>query len=422
MRSKKRGDPMAITDKDKTILRDLARQVAEIAALPVMAERRELWKKHNALERVRPMVLVFPEGSWREIFPEDQLECESDEARQMEDRLRGRVIYREQLDDDSVTEAEITVSKAITNTGWGIEAKFVDSPQARGAWGFDPVIDSPSDLEKITTPEVRHDEAETQRRLDQAHDLFDGILDVRLTGVTHVSFHLMGLYCRWRGLEQVMWDMCENPGFLHDAMARLEAAYRGLMEQYVELNLLCLNNNGAYHSSGGVGYTDEIPPGDVDPEHVRPCDVWASAEAQELAQVGPAMHEEFALQYERRLLEPYALNGYGCCEDLTHKLDYVFTIPNIRRISISPFADVEACAQRLDGDYIFSWKPHPAHLVGAFDPDHIRAYIRHTLEVTRGCVVEMILKDTHTCENHPERFTQWTQIARELAEEYGSRA
>jgi len=31
-----------------------------------------------------------------------------------------------------------------------------------------------------------------------------------------------------------------------------------------------------------------------------------------------------------------------------------------------------------------------------------------------GCVLEMILKDTHTCENHPERFDQWTRIAREL--------
>jgi hypothetical protein len=30
-----------------------------------------------------------------------------------------------------------------------------------------------------------------------------------------------------------------------------------------------------------------------------------------------------------------------------------------------------------------------------------------------GCVFEMILKDTHTCEHHPERFDAWTRIARE---------
>ncbi len=41
--------------------------------------------------------------------------------------------------------------------------------------------------------------------------------------------------------------------------------------------------------------------------------------------------------------------------------------------------------------------------------------IRHTLDVARanGCVLEMILKDTHTCEHHGERFDAWTRIARE---------
>jgi hypothetical protein len=46
----------------------------------------------------------------------------------------------------------------------------------------------------------------------------------------------------------------------------------------------------------------------------------------------------------------------------------------------------------------------------------VRAYLQHALDVTHGCVVEMILKDTHTCQNHPERFTAWTDIARELVE------
>ncbi|MCX5673202.1 MAG: hypothetical protein NTU94_17950, partial [Planctomycetota bacterium] len=148
----------------------------------------------------------------------------------------------------------------------------------------------------------------------------------------------------------------------------------------------------------------------------RPRDLWASAEAQELAQVSPEMHAEFSTAYEKRLLAPFGLNGYGCCEDLTLKLADVFTIPNIRRISISPFANVDACAERLGNRYIFSWKPNPAHLVGRFDPKALRAYIGHTLQVARGGVLEMILKDTHTCENHPERFTEWTRIARDLVE------
>jgi hypothetical protein len=122
------------------------------------------------------------------------------------------------------------------------------------------------------------------------------------------------------------------------------------------------------------------------------------------------------MAYESELLEPFGLNGYGCCEPLTGgKLEHVFELPNMRRISISPFADVEEAAEKLKSDYIYSWKPHPAHLCGEFNPERIRSYIRHALEVAdaHGCVFEMVLKDTHTCDHRPERFTRWTEIARE---------
>ena len=214
-----------------------------------------------------------------------------------------------------------------------------------------------------------------------------------------------------------MLDMYENPGMLHDAMAFLEEGHKHILKQYLDLNLLSLNNDGTYHNSGGNGYTDELPMPGFDPDCVRLCDMWGSAEAQEMAQVSPEMHAEFILEYEKRLLEPFALTGYGCCEDLTRKLDYVFTIPNIRRISISPWADVDICAGKLQDKYIFSWKPMPAHLVGEFNTQLIRDYIRHALDVTKGSVLEMILKDTHTCEHHPERFDEWTRIARELIDE-----
>ncbi|MFW6162487.1 MAG: hypothetical protein ACODAJ_06930 [Planctomycetota bacterium] len=409
---------MPISASDRRILRDLAKRVAEIASLPVMAERRAMWTRHNGLERVRPMILVFPEGSWGELLPQDVLECEGEQARRIEWRLRSRIYYHEQLDDDTVIEGEWAVGKAVRRTGWGLEPEQIPATEARGAWKFKPVIHQPSDLEKLRFPEVSHDEEATQRNLVEAQDLFGDILDVRLKGVCHISFHLMAFYCRLRGLAEVMMDMAVHPGWLHDAMALLEEGNRRLVQQYIDLGLLDLNNDGTYHSSGGNGYTDELPQPDFDGETVRPCDMWASAEAQELAQVSPAMHREFSLDYERRLLAPFGLNGYGCCEDLTHKLDDVLAIPNIRRISISPFADVEACAERLGSQAIFSWKSHPSHLVGAFDADFIRAYIRHTLDVTRGCVIEMILKDTHTCEHHPERFTRWIHIARDLAERY----
>ncbi len=403
---------------DRTILRGLAQQVAEIAALPIQDTRRRLWVEHNSLRTQRPMMLIFPEGAWQELLPESALLCTDEEARRIEWQLRSRVYHHVHFQDDTVIEGEWIVGKVIRSSGWGLEPKRIPSPEARGAYMFDPVLLEPADLHKLRFPEMTYDADATERALDQAQDLFGDILQVRLKGVGHLSYHLMNQYVHWRGLEAAMLDMCLQPQFLHDAMAILEEGHRRILDQYVEQNLLSLNNDGTYQNSGGNGYTDELPKPGFDPARIRPCDMWASAESQELAQVGPKHHAEFALRYERRLLAPFGLTGYGCCENLTHKLDDVLTLPHLRRISISPFADVERCAERLGGDVIFSWKPHPAHLVGDFDEVAIRSYIRHALETTQreGCVLEMVLKDTHTCEHRPERFDRWTQIARQEIE------
>jgi hypothetical protein len=423
-----------ISAPDRKRLRDLAKKVAEIAALPVMGERRQLWKKHNSLQRVRPMVLVFPEGAWRELLPDSALACAGKEARRIEAELRRRIYTREHFHDDTVCVTSWVLHKSWKNSGWGLEPKWRPATEAQGARGFDPVLRTPADLKKLRRPEISLDERETRRRMQEMQDLFGDLLDVQLRGITTFSIHIMSQYTALRGLDQVMMDMVENPAMLHDAMAFYAEAHRDLIRQYERLRLFSLNNDNSYHSSGGNGWTDELPkplygranneasslraPG-FNPDHVRPRDLWASAEAQEMALVSPEMHEEFILSYERKLLAPFGLNGYGCCEDLTRKLDYVFRIPGIRRISISPFADVDACAEKLKGRYIFSWKPRPSDLVGDFNPKRVRDYIAHALRAAEanGCVLEIILKDTHTCDGHPERFTEWTRIARQLIQD-----
>jgi hypothetical protein len=93
-----------ISALDRKVLRDLARRVAEIAALQVQAERRELWKIHNDLQPVRPLMLVFPEGSWEELLTGKELRCEGEEVRSIEWELRNRIYYHEHFQDDTVIE------------------------------------------------------------------------------------------------------------------------------------------------------------------------------------------------------------------------------------------------------------------------------------------------------------------------------
>ena len=75
----------------------------------------------------------------------------------------------------------------------------------------------------------------------------------------------------------------------------------------------------------------------------------------------PAMHEEFGLAYERRWLERFGLAYYGCCEPL-HRQDRRSwqSIPNLRKISISPWADVGPRPSGCEGRYVMSLKPSPS--------------------------------------------------------------
>ncbi|RMD82177.1 MAG: hypothetical protein D6820_04085 [Lentisphaerae bacterium] len=404
-----------VSEEDKNILRELAKKVAELAARPEMEERKRLWTEHNDLKLRRPLILVFPEGSWQELLPAASREVEEEGLWPVERELKRRIYTAEHLGDDSVIVDEWPVTSVVRQvSGWGLEEKRVPSPEQRGAWHYEPVLHSAADVARLRIPELYFDETATKARVEFFEELFGDILKVRYKGVHHITYHLMKQYTSWRGLEEMMMDIYCNPQLIHDVMEFLVEAHSRILEFYREHNLLRLNNDNTYQGSGGNGWTRSLPADDFSGV-VRPQDMWSFAESQELAQVGPEHHNQFALAYEKRLLAPFGLTAYGCCEDLSRKLDYVCTIPNLRRISISPWADVEIAAAGLQDRYIFSWKPNPAHLVGRFDPEMIRSYIRHTLEVAKehGCILELVLKDTHTCDGEPERFSTWTRIARE---------
>ena len=201
---------MQIGEPDRAILRDLAKRVAEIAALDIQAERRQMWKQHNSLHRVRPMVLVFPEGAWRELLPDDALRCEGKDARRVEWQLRSRIYQHEHLHDDMVIEAEWFVDAVIRGDGWGLEPAWRQTDNPTGAKGFDPVINSPADLKKLRFPEYTYDKDATDHLEAGCRELFGDILQIKRRGVRRLGFSLMRLYSDRRGLGQAMLDMSRH--------------------------------------------------------------------------------------------------------------------------------------------------------------------------------------------------------------------
>ena len=229
---------------------------------------------------------------------------------------------------------------------------------------------------------------------------------------------LAGTFVELRGLTQAMMDMCDRLEWVHGLIDFLAEGMHRVIRSLEEQCLLGLNHREEYVGSGGMGYTDELPADDYDGKLVRPKDMWGFSTAQGFSDVSPAMHDEFILAHKKPLLDLFGVNCYGCCEPLHGKLDIVLEIPRIRRISISPWADVPTSAERLGSDYIFSWKPNAARLVGVrFDGELIRTEIEQTIDVCRGngCRMEIVLKDTHTCNDEPRRFDDWSRIVSGMA-------
>jgi hypothetical protein len=75
----------------------------------------------------------------------------------------------------------------------------------------------------------------------------------------------------------------------------------------------------------------------------------------------------------------------------------------------------------LEDRCVYSRKPAPSMLaVPRVDADAVRADIRATLDVTRGCVVELVMKDNHTLGHNPENLIDWVRIAREEIDRRGA--
>jgi len=121
-------------------------------------------------------------------------------------------------------------------------------------------------------------------------------------------------------------------------------------------------------------------------------------------------------QYQFPVMERFGLVSYGCCEPLNQRWEIIKKIPNLRRVSVSPWADIADMAEKLGGDYICSLKPLPADLARPhIDCEHIRKKLREVIRQTRGCRVEIVLKDTHTIGNNPQNVIDWCRIAMEEA-------
>ncbi len=408
-----------LNTKDISVLRELSAHVADIAALPVQEEKRALWRRLNARKPVRPMVMI-DQVCWNEMNIGDELtlRCSDAECRKYEEYLRRTLYQWKHFPVDMVVEPFIRVPMAICNSGFGIiiqeEIAVSDATNSVVGHKYENQFQTEADLEKISMPEISHDTAETERRLTAAREIFDGRLEVRPQGVD-AYLSLWDPVATWMGVENALYALVDKPDFMHRLLARMTDGYLGMLDQLEMQGLLCWPQS-LIHCTGA--YTDELPAPGYDADKPRTRDIWTFGLAQMLSTVSPAMFKEFEVDYASRICARFGLVYYGCCDPLDGKMTEVRMIPNVRKVSMSPWVNEERGAAEIGGDFVYSRKPSPALVaMDHFHHDQVRDDLVKTKNTCdkHGCPLEFILKDISTVRHEPERLSEWARIAMQVA-------
>ncbi|MCL2158576.1 MAG: hypothetical protein FWH48_04135 [Oscillospiraceae bacterium] len=412
--------------KEKEILHKLAKEVAKISALPIQQKTLDEWKALNTLNPKRPMFMI-DQLPWKELNRDKEmnLECEDWLTRNFEWQLRETLYRWKHMPDDRVVTDMIRVPKAIANTGFGIsvEEDRIAGPEGSSADSHDykDILKTEEDIEKIQKPKIWEDKEASNSYLEKAKDIFDGI--IRTTQGTEFVWncHVWDTITQWRGIEACMYDISDRPEFIHKIVGKMFGFFHHMVDEYEKLGLIAVGAPMAHYSGA---YCDELPgyngESEQELEKFRHSakNSWTIGAAQLFSVVSPKLHEEFEISYQQKWYERFGLGYYGCCDPLDKKIDIVAKLPNLRKISMSPWVDMERGSEAMAGRFVFSRKPNPAFLSSeaAWSPELVRK------DLIDACTIagkhknpcELILKDVSTIGNKPERLWEWAKIAAEV--------
>ncbi len=411
---------VVITNADLKILRALAEPFCEIAQRKIQRERIERYYRTNNLETGRPVVLI-DEVPWGEIRDES-LACRcAPECRWIEEPLRRTLYQWDHFQVDRVVPPVFHVPKKIHSTGIGLEVQETwirgDTGSYAAAHEYQDLLKTDDDLGRLRMPVITHDRDATERALEQAEGVFSGLLPVKPSG-HYLQTNLWDTIARYRGVDNLLLDLAERPDFMHRTVQRFAeiaaATFRQMTEQgLLDSDLLLVHCTPAC--------ARELPAGDY-VGVVRPKDVWGRCAAQIFGSVSPEMHDEFDLAYNEKLFGDCGLLYYGCCEPMDRKIHLLRKrFRNLRKISITPWADPERAAEQMGADFVMAAKPNPAFVSSStFNPKPVEDEMIRYLEACRRheTPCEFVLKDVSTIANKPENLTLWAETVNRVIDRY----
>lgn len=403
---------------DTAILRLLAQRYAGYASLDVQAEKKRLWQNLNIASMERPLVL-FDQLPWNELDVDGSLVCRVSDPywRGVENALRREIYKWEHMPADIVLNPYILIYRPINYTGYGVAShvttSVTDASSDVVGQAYACQFKSAEDIAKIRTPQAILNREYEAAVAAEADELFKGIIEWRFAGmILHLG--LWDFITQWMGVEEIYTDIYDNPDLLHAIMERLTTGTAELIEQMNRDGLFDVNINVCHCSHTFL-------PDDTDGRAPVSQNTWAFGLAQLFSSVSPAVTAEFEVPYMKRLFPYFGNMYYGCCDRLDDRIDVVMQMPNIRKLSCSPWSNPEIFASKLPKNIVMSAKPNPALFASSpFSREAVKADLTKTMAAAKryGCSLEFIYKDVSTVKYRPQSLWETAKLAVETAENF----
>jgi len=390
------------TPTDRSRLRSVAAEYAQMVNSDDMIRRREKWRLSNRLlERTVPFHIEDNGTFFADLTPKP--ECEGEFERGCEAHFLRCLTNLRLIPDDRVFPASFWVHWHIGRTSVCPDLQVRRVPDHRGRdLGYEtnkPLADLAPGLAKLRQTEFSVNREATWEQAERAEALFGDILPVEIvngyaslvagTSMAGQAVHLMGM-------DHFYMNMLDQPENVHAFMVFLADDAERYASWLEDEGLLTPNGRELDCGSGSCVYSDELPRREIAPgERVLLADTWGFIEAQEAVGLSPEMYATFIHPYQRRVGDRYGLINYGCCEPVHHFWPTLAQFHNLRKVTVSPWCDVASISASVGKNVVLSRKPHPMKLCGpTFDARAFADDIAETLAIAQDNFIELVFRDT----------------------------
>ncbi len=446
-----------------THLNALVDRVIEAASDPVYEKRKDMYTRHNRLEKVEkvPVGVHLHNGYrliWQELIPPETIISRDPLERDIELQLRQKLYRHDHIPDDEVLLPTVWINpvrppgpdesaarpsqpfpaeRSTQSSGapaaegpridrgvqaygalskgdarlWGLPFQVQQTAYAGGAYKVEPVVSTDSDMARLHHPKFEIDEKATALLLERSTELVGGRLPVKLA-TDEIGASPSETVVSLMGMETLYYLVIDNPGLIHRMMEFVTDGYIAYHREREAAGAVDAESTWGFRT-----HFERLRPGERS-DRLSSC--WWYISAQSLAGLSPAMYADFLQPYHERLAAGLADSRvyYHGCEDLGEKIPIIKKLPHLRRFHVSAWTDLAKAVEELGKEYVLEVHMAYGDVLYAPSPAHIQKNLEQIMTIAGDCILDINLGDIETVRGNPDVLANWARIAQEVTARY----